>query len=91
MNYRYFDVEAKHVIDFRRTVLIVDDELKKIPVTVLTADIEAEVESLQRGAVDFISKPFGKPEAIRARVKRAIELYIDKDLINNAGTALYSL
>jgi PleD family two-component response regulator len=148
MNYRYYDVEAEHVIDFRRTVLIVDDELvnlrimgnilgeeydilyandgaealdiiksqkdiltlilldlkmpkmhgydvleviqkdeelRKIPVIVFTADIDAEVDSLQRGAVDFISKPFGKPEVIRARVKRAIELYIDKDLINNAG------
>ena len=65
--------------------LSADEELKKIPVIVLTSDREAEVESLHRGAVDFLSKPFEKPEVIKARIKRSIELSIDRKLINSAG------
>ena len=65
--------------------IMADEELKKIPVIVLTSDKEAEVESLNRGAVDFISKPFDRPEVIRARIKRSIELSIDRKLINSAG------
>ena len=66
-------------------VMMGDEELKKIPVIVLTADKDAEVESLQRGAVDFLSKPFDNPEVIKARIKRSIELTIDRKLVNSAG------
>ena len=66
-------------------VLMADEELKKIPVIVLTSDKEAEVESLHRGAVDFLSKPFDRPEVIKARIRRSIELSIDRRLINSAG------
>ncbi len=62
-----------------------DDELKKIPVIVLTADDDAEVECLERGAIDFLSKPYNKPGVIKARVKRAIELSIDRNIINSTG------
>lgn len=60
-----------------------EEDLKKIPIIVLTADKGAEVESLHRGAVDFLSKPFDHPEVIRARVTRAIELSVDRNLIKN--------
>lgn len=67
-------------------VLQGDEELKKIPVIVLTSDKAAEVESLQRGAVDFLSKPFDHPAVIKARVRRSIELSIDRNIISNTGT-----
>ena len=62
-----------------------NDELKNIPVIVFTADQDAEVESLKRGAVDFLNKPYDKPEVIKARVKRAIELSIDRNIIGATG------
>ncbi len=52
-----------------------------IPVIVLTADKSAEVESLDLGASDFISKPYPIPEIIRARVRRTIELSENRVII----------
>ncbi|MCR5403760.1 MAG: EAL domain-containing protein [Butyrivibrio sp.] len=145
---RTLDIEAKHEKDFRRTILIVDDEpinlrilgnilvaeydiayaqtgeeameeirnqkgflslvlldlympkgngfmvldsirqdesLSKIPIIVLTSDKSAEVDCLRRGAVDFLSKPYDNPEVIRARIARAIELSIDRNIIVETG------
>lgn len=48
--------------------------LDRLPVIVLTADKDAEVESLTMGAMDFIPKPYPLPEVIQARVRRTIEL-----------------
>ena len=48
--------------------------LDRLPVIVLTADKDAEVESLTMGAMDFIPKPYPRPEVIQARVRRTIEL-----------------
>ena len=147
-NINELDIEAKHEQDFRRTILVVDDEpvnlrllgnilkdeydiayaetgdealleiknqkdflslvlldlhmpcgngymvldeiknneeLMNIPVIVLTADNSAEVESLRRGAIDFLNKPYNRPEVIRARVRRAIELSIDRNIIDATG------
>ena len=67
-------------------ILRSDEATKKIPVIVLTSDDGAEVESLHRGAVDFLNKPYDKPDVIRARVKRSIELSIDRKIINSTGT-----
>ena len=71
-----------------------DQELKDIPVIVLTADQEAEVTSLQLGATDFIPKPYPRQEVILARVERAIELYEDRDIIHSTErdslTGLYN-
>ncbi|MBR6244355.1 EAL domain-containing protein [bacterium] len=58
-----------------------DANLKKIPVIVLTSEKDAEVESLQLGAADFISKPYNMPEVIMARVQHSIELAEDSDII----------
>ena len=142
------DIAKRHVNDFRRTILVVDDEpvnssimgvilgeeynviyadsgekaleeiekqgdylslvlldlhmggmhgyevldilkrngrLKTLPVIVLTSDKAAEVESLEHGAVDFLGKPFDKPQVIKARINRAIELYIDRKIIKSTG------
>lgn len=58
-----------------------DPKLRKIPVIVLTSEKNAEVESLQLGATDFIPKPYNMPEVIMARVQRSIELAEDSDII----------
>ncbi len=62
-----------------------DVELRNIPIIVLTSDKDAEVESLRRGAVDFLSKPYDNPEVIKARIRRAIELSIDRNIIGATG------
>lgn len=51
-----------------------EDILLSLPVIVLTSDRDAEVESLNLGAVDFITKPYPSPDVILARIKRTIEL-----------------
>ena len=66
-----------------------DPELNRIPVIVLTGDTESEVESLNTGASDFISKPYPRHEVIMARVRRCIELSENRDLIR--GTELDQL
>ena len=58
-----------------------DSALQHIPVIVLTADQNAEIESLAMGAVDFIPKPYPKPGIIMARILRTIELSEDRDII----------
>ncbi|MCR4845705.1 MAG: EAL domain-containing protein [Eubacterium sp.] len=97
----------KNYIDnnnLRRHVLIVDDEmieimrkdndLKVIPIIVMTAEKDAEVRSIKLGAADFITKPYDTPEVILARCERIIEFQEDKTLISAAGkdnlTGLYT-
>lgn len=52
-----------------------------LPVIVMTADQDAEVECLTLGATDFISKPYPKQEIVLARIRRTIELFEGQDLI----------
>lgn len=59
-----------------------DQQLKHIPVVVMTADADAEVESLQLGAADFIPKPYPKREVILTRVEHSIELSEDRYIID---------
>ena len=58
-----------------------DMDMTRIPVIVLTSDKESEVDSLNTGANDFISKPYPRYEIILARVRRCIELSENKDLV----------
>lgn len=58
-------------------------DMHKIPVIVMTADQDAEVESLTLGAVDFIPKPYPQPKVILARVLRTIELFEDRQIIRS--------
>ena len=75
-------------------ILREDEELKYIPVIVLTAEDGAEVRCLELGAVDFIKKPYNVPSVILARVRRAIELSEDNRIIQDAEqdelTGLYN-
>lgn len=68
--------------------------LKSIPIIVLTAEKDAELQALQLGAADFITKPFDTHEVILARVGRIIELSEGRQLISAAEhdrlTMLYS-
>ena len=51
-----------------------DDELKSIPVVVLTVDQKAELECLKMGAMDFIPKPYPDIEVDKARIAKCIAL-----------------
>ncbi len=58
-----------------------DPEYSRLPVIVMTSDNEAEVECLTLGAVDFIPKPYPASKVIRARIRRTIELYEDRETL----------
>ena len=49
-----------------------DEDLKKVPVIVLTVDKKAELESLRLGARDFIPKPYTDIEIVKARIANCI-------------------
>ena len=53
-----------------------------LPVIVMTADSESEVACLDRGAIDFIPKPYPTKEVVHARVRRTIEFSEDRNLIH---------
>lgn len=71
-----------------------DAQLSRIPVVVMTAEKDTEVESLRLGATDFIPKPYPDVDVIHARVQRTIELFEDRDTIQSterdALTGLYN-
>ena len=71
-----------------------DKSYRRIPVIMLTSEESAEVQSLQAGAADFLSKPYGMPEVILARVRHSIKLYEDANIIrateNDLLTGLYT-
>ena len=69
-----------HGLDILR-IMKEDPSLGNIPVIVLTSETNAEVESLNSGASDFISKPYPMPEVVQARVRKTIELSENRDLI----------
>ena len=60
------------------------DTTRDIPVIVMTSEKEAEVKSIELGAVDFITKPYDMPEVIYARCERIIEFSEDKSIIRSA-------
>jgi len=62
-----------------------DVHFSKIPVIVMTSDKESEVESLNIGAADFITKPYPMPKVIQARVRRIIELNETRDLVRETA------
>ena len=61
-----------------------DEALSRVPIIVLTAEKNAELQALQMGAADFITKPFDMHEVILARVGRIIELSEGRQLISAA-------
>ncbi|MBR0405340.1 MAG: EAL domain-containing protein [Eggerthellaceae bacterium] len=71
-----------------------DEAIRQIPVIVLTADQEAEIECLELGAIDFIPKPYPTVGVIKARLRRTIELSEDRDIIQSTErdvlTGLYN-
>ena len=71
-----------------------NENCRNIPVIVITSDKESEVESLNKGAIDFISKPYPMPEIVQARVRRIIELSDNRSLIRGTEkdqlTGLYN-
>lgn len=59
-----------------------DVELEKIPVIIMTSDSKSEEETLNLGAVDFIPKPYPRVGIVLARIRRIIELFEDRQIIN---------
>ena len=60
-----------------------DEELRHIPVIVVTSDKAAEIDSLQLGAIDFIPKPYPDVNVVLTRVQRIIELSEDRMIIQS--------
>jgi len=60
-----------------------EEDLKRIPVIVMTSEKEAEVKSIKLGAADFITKPYDMPEVILARCERIIRLSEETTLIRS--------
>ncbi len=58
-----------------------DPTYSRLPVIVMTADSDAEVECLTLGAIDFIPKPYPQPKVILARILRTVELSEDRDIL----------
>ena len=71
-----------------------DALLSHIPIIVMTAERDTEVESLKLGATDFIPKPYPEVDVIHARVLRTIELFEDRNIIQSTErdglTGLYN-
>ena len=63
--------------------MMADENLRNIPVIVLTADQKSEVECLKLGAMDFIPKPYPPGEIILARINKCIELSETRDTIQS--------
>ncbi|MBR3675206.1 MAG: EAL domain-containing protein [Bacilli bacterium] len=84
------DLDGFHVLKERQE----NPEIKKIPVIVMTGEVDIERECFKLGVNDFIKKPFKDPEIIVARVERMIELYEDRSIIKEVKidhlTNLYS-
>ena len=60
-----------------------EEELRSVPVIVMTADQSAEVDCLKIGAIDFIPKPYPSAEIIQVRVNRCIELSEKRNIIQS--------
>jgi len=69
-----------HGLDILRQVKV-DTRSARLPVIVMTADSESEVECLSLGASDFIPKPYPRQQVVLARILRTIELYEDRDTL----------
>ena len=71
-----------------------DPETRQIPVIVITSDQNAEIQSLDLGAADFIPKPYPQEGVILARILRTIELSEDRQIISSTErdplTGLYN-
>ncbi|MBR6085719.1 MAG: EAL domain-containing protein [Spirochaetales bacterium] len=58
-----------------------DKDLGMIPIMVLTSESTYEEQSLDLGAIDFLTKPYDMPSIIKARVRRIIELSEGRTII----------
>ena len=74
--------------------MLEDPLLLRIPVIALSADRDAEVYTLNDGAMDFIPQPCRVPGAVLARVRHAIELSENRNIIRSTErdqlTGLYN-
>ena len=75
-------------------ILKEDEQMKDIPVIVMSGDQNSEVECLDMGAIDFIPKPYPLKGVILARARRTILLSEDRAIIEETErdplTGLYN-
>ena len=75
-------------------IIKANPEYQDIPVVVASGDLTQEIECLNAGASDFIQKPYPEPGIIQARVRRAIELFEGRRIIQSTErdplTGLYN-
>jgi diguanylate cyclase (GGDEF)-like protein len=64
------------------THMQLDEDLRSIPVMILTVDQDAELDCLKIGAMDFIPKPYPDIEIVKARIAKCIELSENRELIS---------
>ena len=71
-----------------------DPAYQDIPIIVASGDQSREIECLNAGASDFIQKPYPEPGVILARVRRAVELFESRRIIQSTErdplTGLYN-
>ena len=71
-----------------------EPETRNLPVIVASGDQSQEIECLNAGASDFIQKPYPEPGVILARVRRTIELFEGRQIIQSTErdplTGLYN-
>ena len=72
-----------HGFDILRQVKS-DPLLTRIPVIMAASEREAEIDSLNHGAIDFLPKPYPQPGVVLARVNRTIEFSEDRSIIRAA-------
>ena len=78
------DIQMPHLSGMEvLKIMMGEEELRSVPVIVMTADQSAEVDCLKIGAIDFIPKPYPSPEIIHARVNRCIELSEKRNIIQS--------
>lgn len=69
-------------------------DYRDIPIIVASGDQSKEIECLSLGASDFIQKPYPEPGVILARVRRTIELFEGRKIIESTErdhlTGLYN-
>ena len=69
-------------------------DTRDLPVIVASGDQSQEIECLNAGAGDFIQKPYPEPGVILARVRRTIELFEGRQIIQSTErdplTGLYN-
>ena len=86
-----FDVQMPGMDGYETVEFIFEDpDIENFPIIFVSAIFKDEfhvIKGIQKGAVDFISKPI-VPEILQGKVKVFLELYLQKKELENSNTKL---